>query len=229
MRFFLLLLALCASPLAAHADNQHHTLPAQVITAVAPAASAHTAPVATVHTIAHAEPVHAAVHVAPTRSAELAMNGAHNIVPFLLTAQASQPAVPAPPSATSAPLLPTNPPLLENAPGSSGPTIPSLVGDATKVYDDWQKLGWLAGLLALVNLLVSLMKFGPIGKWMEDNNKQFLRPYIALGLGAALGLLTALVAHVPIAQALGAGVLGGLAAVGLHEARTAPADAKKAG
>lgn len=103
---------------------------------------------------------------------------------------------------------------------SSEPTLDSLLKDAEKVQQDWTALGMLAGLIALVNLLVNLTKFGLIKKWFDDNNLQWLRSVLALVLGGALGGLGAASlggnAGKIVFGAL-AGVVGGLSAVGNHQ------------
>lgn len=113
---------------------------------------------------------------------------------------------------------------------ASAPTLPDLVQGAEKTYDDWTKLGWLAGLMALVKLLVNLLKFAPIAKWFDDQQKGWLKPYIAAGLGALLGGLGTFATGVGLAKSIVAGLLAGLGAVGLHEttSKTSEALTKKA-
>lgn len=138
----------------------------------------------------------------------LVVNGA-------LLAQATLPAntVAAPPASPAPPAMPASEP-------SSDPTLDSLLKDAEKVQTDWTALGMLAGLMALVNLLVNLTKFGPLKKWMDDNNLQWLRSVIALVLGGALGGLGAASlggnAGKIVFGAL-AGVVAGLSASGGHQ------------
>lgn len=116
--------------------------------------------------------------------------------------------------------LPANTAATPTSEPSSEPTLDSLLKDAEKVQTDWTALGLLAGLIALVNLLVNLTKFGPLKKWMDDNNLQWLRTVIALVLGGALGGLGAASiggnAGKIVFGAL-AGVVAGLSASGGHQ------------
>lgn len=95
-----------------------------------------------------------------------------------------------------------------------------LIAGAQKTATDWQKLGLLGGLIALVNLLINALKFGPIKEWMEVNKKRWLIPYIALGLGGALGVMSAIYTGSDPVQSLMAGLAAGSSAIGVHEATT---------
>ena len=100
------------------------------------------------------------------------------------------------------------------------PTVPDLVNGATQTYLDWTKLGWLAGLIALINLLLNLTKFGPVNEWFTVNKKKWLLPYVAAGLGAILGGLLSYQLKAPIPQCVFEGLMAGLGAIGGHEVLT---------
>lgn len=100
----------------------------------------------------------------------------------------------------------------------NGPSIPELLDGAEKTWSDWEKLGWLAGMLALCNLLVNLTKFGPLNSWLESTGRKWILPYVSGALGGVLGGLSAFALHASAAKSIFAGILSGLAAVGGHEA-----------
>lgn len=100
------------------------------------------------------------------------------------------------------------------------PTADQLLGEAEGVATTWKQLGYLAGLLAATNLLINLLKLTAVKKWFDDNNKTWLLSYVAVGLGAALGILSVLITHANPVQSIVAGVLAGLGAIGGHETLT---------
>lgn len=88
-----------------------------------------------------------------------------------------------------------------------------IIAQLGSVVSSWDTLGTLAGMIAVVNLLVNLTKL----KWLSDKVPAKARPWIALGLGALGGFLTALAASKSIPQAVVQGILNGMAAIGTHE------------
>lgn len=114
----------------------------------------------------------------------------------------AKPADPAPASAAAEPPAPT--------PGE-------LLVDAKDVYSTWKLLGALAGLAALLNLLVNLTKFGPVKEWFETNKKKWLLSYLSMGLGALAGGLGAYLVGSDVVQGAVAGLMAGSMATGGHE------------
>ena len=92
-----------------------------------------------------------------------------------------------------------------------------LLTDATKVYSDWKTGGWMAGLLALVSLLMNLLRFGPINDFFRSKQIMWLKPILAAVFGAVGGGLTAGIAGAGVGPALISGVMAGLGAIGLYE------------
>ena len=76
---------------------------------------------------------------------------------------------------------------------------------------------WLLAA-AIVNLLMTLMKFKPIAKILNTPKMKSIKPWIALSLGIATGFISDIVAGGPNAldNAI-AGVVTGLGAIGIHE------------
>lgn len=106
---------------------------------------------------------------------------------------------------------------------AASPAEPSpgeLLEQASGAYTNWKKLGWLAGLVALVNLLINCLKVGAIKRWFDEQKKAWLIPYMAIGLGALLGVLSIFLTGGDPVQNLVAGVMAGLGAIGGHEVLT---------
>jgi hypothetical protein len=86
-----------------------------------------------------------------------------------------------------------------------------------KIYDDWKTAGVLAGIVALINLLVNLTKIKLIADWIEQKKLKWLRPVLAVLLGAMSGAAGALAVGSNIPMGVVHGLLTGGAAIGLHE------------
>lgn len=120
----------------------------------------------------------------------------------------------APPTAET----PTPPPAAPEAtPAEGEANVGELVTDAGKVIDDWQNLGWLAGVIALINLLLGVLRFRPINDWLVSLDYKWLKPLIATVLGAALGGFSTFETGAGILNSIVAGAVAGLSSVGFHE------------
>jgi len=92
-----------------------------------------------------------------------------------------------------------------------------LVTSVGKVIDDWKNVGWLAGVIALINLLLNLLRFKPIDMALERLDWKWLKPLIATVLGATLGGVSVFSTGAGILNSVVAGMLAGLGSVGFHE------------
>lgn len=99
----------------------------------------------------------------------------------------------------------------------SPPGVGELVSDAGKVIDDWKNIGWLAGVIALINLLLNLIRFTPIETWLISLDYKWLKPLIATVLGAALGGFSTFSTGAGVFNSIVAGAIAGLGSVGFHE------------
>lgn len=97
------------------------------------------------------------------------------------------------------------------------PDVGELVSDAGKVIDDWQNVGWIAGVIALINLLLNLLRFTPINSWLKDLGYAWLKPLIATSLGALLGGFSTYSTGAGVLNSIVAGAMAGLGSVGFHE------------
>jgi hypothetical protein len=101
--------------------------------------------------------------------------------------------------------------------GESETTPFDIFRDIGKIINDWRKIGWIAGLIALINLLINLLRFKPINEFLEEKDLKWLKPLAACVLGGALGGLTTYQTGVPWLNSVAAGVLTALGSVGFHE------------
>lgn len=93
----------------------------------------------------------------------------------------------------------------------------ALITSVGKVIDDWRNVGWLAGVIALVNLLLNLLRFKPIDMALERLDWKWLKPLIATLLGALLGGFSTFSTGASVLNSIVAGMLAGLGSIGFHE------------
>lgn len=86
-----------------------------------------------------------------------------------------------------------------------------------RVVSDWRTVGTLAGLIALINLLINLLRIPAIDRWLAARQKKWLKPLASAMLGAILTALSTLATGADLGASLVAGLLFGLSAVGFHE------------
>ena len=95
------------------------------------------------------------------------------------------------------------------------------LGDALKqlsmIKTTWKEVGWLAGLTALVTLVITLTKLKILGEVIRRNKLQWVRPLLAMvlaGLGSAgLGAI----AGIDLSWIIVGGLLAGLMSPGLYQ------------
>lgn len=95
--------------------------------------------------------------------------------------------------------------------------LPDLMQDGAKVYSDWKGIGWMAGLLALVVLLMNLLRFGPINEFFKIKKIMWLKPLLAAAFGGIAAGLTTAMTGAGVGPSIAAGIMAGLGAVGLYE------------
>jgi MFS family permease len=106
-------------------------------------------------------------------------------------------------------------------------TVDALIATITAVVKDWRTAGWLAGLVALINLLLQLLRLPVLDRLLDRLGMKWAKPAGAAVLG---GFLTALLAYKDGGSLVGAalsGALFGLSATGLYELVTQPLAALK--
>jgi len=101
-------------------------------------------------------------------------------------------------------------------------TIDSVIAGVEKVVDlakDAKNGGpalWLL-IAAIINLLMTLMKFKPIAKYLNTPKMKSVKPYISLVLGVAAGIVGNIVTSGVTVENIVAGIVVGLSAIGIHE------------
>lgn len=88
-----------------------------------------------------------------------------------------------------------------------------LLEQAFAIIKTWKEAGAIAGLIAVVAVLVQLSKLPKISKLIPA----IIRPWVAVGLGIIGGILTSVGTGTGLMQAVLSGVLAGLASTGLFE------------
>lgn len=95
------------------------------------------------------------------------------------------------------------------------PTVGDIAKQAGEVYNIWKSQGWIAGLAALIYLLVQVTKLGFIKTWLGV--RKWIRPLIAFVLGLAGAVFANLAGGVVWWNALLGGIAAGLASPGFNE------------
>ena len=97
------------------------------------------------------------------------------------------------------------------------PDVGALITDAGKAIDDWRNVGWLAGVIALINLMLNLLRFTPVNSWLTNLDYKWAKPLTATLLGAALGGFSTYSTGASALNSIVAGAMAGLGSVGFHE------------
>jgi len=102
-----------------------------------------------------------------------------------------------------------------------GPSFNDLIQQALGTISTWKAAGWLAGAVALVNVLVNLLKFGPVDKFLSGLKiGWWLRPALAIFLGIVAGVFSSIFGGAPVGMAILIALLSGLSSTGFHELMT---------
>lgn len=167
------------------------------------------------------------------------------VSPEVLALQVDQPAaVPAAPDApAAAPAVPASPapaetPAVNNATpydaavaeaiasgakdGAPPPTTQELVDAGKKVYNDWAKIGWMAGIAALCGFLLLLLRYKPLDDLLTNKDWKRWKPWVSAFIGAVGGFFSSYMTGVGWMPSIMTGIMAGFAIVGLHQGLTAP-------
>lgn len=108
------------------------------------------------------------------------------------------------------------------AAGTASPDIGELIKQLLGTVEAWKAGGWIAGMVAVVNLLTNVLKFAPLADWLEKLKiGWWLRPVISLVLGIAAAVFANLLGGVNAGTAVLIALLSGLSSTGFHELMTA--------
>jgi hypothetical protein len=97
------------------------------------------------------------------------------------------------------------------------PTTNELIDDAQSMVNDWRALGGIAGVIALLQLLMKLLKFRPINDIMTAKKIKWTKPYISAVLGVILVGLTTYSNVGNLPNSIVTGFLFGAASTGWNE------------
>lgn len=104
------------------------------------------------------------------------------------------------------------------------PTVGEVADAGKQVYDDWTRLGWMAGVSALCGFLLMILRLKKLDDWLTNKDWKKWKPWVSAFIGAIGGFFGYLIlpdmtwANWP--QAVAAGVMAGLAIVGVHQGIT---------
>lgn len=95
-----------------------------------------------------------------------------------------------------------------------------LLGGGVKVLDDWTTAGWMAGLVALCNLLMTVLKRVPFVSNLFKKAPPWVQPVVVLGVGAVGGFFSGFMTGGLSGGLIGvvAGIGAGSSAIGLDTA-----------
>lgn len=97
------------------------------------------------------------------------------------------------------------------------PDLGEILEEGQSVASTWKELGVLAGLIALVTFLIRLTKLGFVGRAINRNRLDWIRPLLAMGAAGLTASAAALVLGQDLQWVILAGLVAGLAAPGVHE------------
>lgn len=102
------------------------------------------------------------------------------------------------------------------------PSFNDLIQQALGTVSTWKAAGWLAGSVALVNVLMNVLKFEPVSKFLTGLKiGWWLRPVLALVLGIVAGVFSNVAGGASVGMAILIALLSGLGSTGFHEVITA--------
>lgn len=111
------------------------------------------------------------------------------------------------------------------------PKIKDVISGIGKTINDWKALGWVAGLIALINLLIMVLKLPLLNNVFVRYNIKWVKPYIAVVLGALFVGFSSFATGAGVLNSIVAGIMAALGSVGLHEIlarRKTPEEGKEA-
>jgi len=99
-------------------------------------------------------------------------------------------------------------------------TLDQLLDMIGKVVSDWRVIGWMAGVIALIALLIAALRFTPLNNLLEKNDLKWIKVYVSAGLGALSGFFSAFQTGAGWVQSILLGLMAGWAVIGAHQTIT---------
>lgn len=108
--------------------------------------------------------------------------------------------------------------LAQAADAVAAPAFADLIQQALGTVSTWKTAGWLAGSVALVNVLINVLKFEPLANFLTGLKiGWWLRPVLSLVFGVVAGVLSSVVGGAPVGISVLVALLSGLGSTGFHE------------
>ena len=114
-------------------------------------------------------------------------------------------------------LIPTIALAQQVATGTVSVDVIDLINEGFSIVKGWGDVTVLVIASGLVNLLVNVTKFGPIGKLIKDKKLKWIRPLLSVIAGGLVGATGALATGATVLNAIVVGVGAGFGSVGFHE------------
>src|SRR6185295_16001744 len=101
-------------------------------------------------------------------------------------------------------------------------TPDQLIPQIVQLINDWRSLGAIAGLVGVVNFLITFTKLPFISSWIDapdaySKDKKWIRPILSILSAGLISMLAAKNTGASLVLALGHGILAGMGSIGFHE------------
>ena len=106
--------------------------------------------------------------------------------------------------------------VVDSAKADKEVTVEDLANQAQKIQEDWERLGWMGGTIAIIGFLLLLLRLKPINTLLGEHDLKRFKPLAAAVLGVLLGFLQTFITGKGSAISVVAGVIAGIATPGLH-------------
>jgi hypothetical protein len=100
--------------------------------------------------------------------------------------------------------------------GAEEVTVDAIKEAIEKAIDDWETLGWIGGMAAVIGVLLLIMRFKPLDTFLEDKGIKWIKPYVAAGIGALGGFFSTFATGKSIWFSIVMGLIAGITSPGLH-------------
>jgi len=100
---------------------------------------------------------------------------------------------------------------------STQPSGADFVAVIRKALKDWNTIGWIAFIIAALQICIKALKFKPINAWFTKRKLKWVKPYIAMLFGGIIGALSAYTTGAEMMQSFVAGSMAAMASIGWNE------------
>lgn len=95
--------------------------------------------------------------------------------------------------------------------------VENVISEILNVTNTWQTFGTLAGVVVLLQVLMKMLKMKPVNEFFTKYKIKWIKPYIAITLGAVSGGIGAYTLETEIVNGIIAGIGFGLSSIGWNE------------